>query len=148
MKITPNILSIPPYISTTWKNISTLHVREEAGGALCLVAVLRNQIQVEIPGLEKGEIEVIFEAHAKYTAFADTPPKSPLEGFTFSLPLKNEGSLIDSLGPTMQHNADQADLPALPPDVLAKIATVARAFGLEDTSLLKDPEPSCNCIYC
>jgi hypothetical protein len=31
---------------------------------------------------------------------------------------------------------------------LEKITTVARAFGLADTSALQDPEPNCNCVYC
>jgi hypothetical protein len=48
----------------------------------------------------------------------------------------------------MQHNPGQSDLPPIPPDVLKKISLIAKAFGLEDTSTLAQPEPNCNCVYC
>jgi hypothetical protein len=152
MKITPKILSIPPYLSTTWKNISTIHVREEAEGFL-LIVILQNRVQVEVPGLDKETVDAVFEAHAKYAESEVSLPKNPLSNpldgpFSFSLPLRSDGQMIDSLGSSMQHSPDQADLPPLPPEVLEKITTVARAFGLEDASSLQNPEPNCNCIYC
>ena len=64
MKITSRILSIPPYLSTTWKNISSLYVNAEED-RLTLVVRLQNQIQVEVPGLSKELIHEIFEAHSK-----------------------------------------------------------------------------------
>ena len=148
MKITPKILSIPPYLSTTWKNIASLHVREEPAG-FRLIVILQNRIQVEVPGLDKIEVDSIFEAHAKYAEADGIVVKSPLEGpFSFSLPLRPEGQTIDSLGPSMRHTPEQSDLPPLPPDVLEKITMVARAFGLESASPLLKAEPDCNCVYC
>lgn len=144
MKITSRILSIPPYLSTTWKNVSSLHVREE-GGRSTLIVLLQNRMQVEVPGLDKATVDAIFEAHVKSAeADAFSLPDSP---YTFSLPLKGDGSL-EVLTSSMQHNPDQANLPPLPPDVLKKIATVARAFGMEDLVALPLPEPDCNCMYC
>ena len=147
MKITAKILSIPPYLSTTWKNISTIHVQQESTGYR-LIVTLQSRVQVEVPGLDKRTVDEIFEAHAKY-AEAETPqPKNPLDGpFSFSLPLKADGATIDSLGP-MQHNPEQRDLPSLPPEVIEKITMIAQAFGLENASTLPDPEAQCNCIYC
>ena len=148
MKITPNILSIPPYISTAWKNISAIYSRAGLSG-IQLIIVLHNRAQVEIPGLDPKEIGQILEAHAKYMETEETPIKSPLENpLSFSLPLHVDGQTIDSLGPAMQHNPNQANLPDLPPEILEKITVVARAFGLEDTSMLKNPQPNCHCIYC
>jgi hypothetical protein len=149
MKITTTILSIPPYLSTTWKNISSLHVREERG-AFTLVVILQNRVQVEVPGLDKGTIDAVFEAHAHY-AEESTPknrPLNPLDSpFSFSLPLQADGP-IDTLGSGMQHNPEQADLPPIPPEVLKKITMIARAFGLDDASALPKAEPHCNCAYC
>lgn len=146
MKITASILSIPPYLSTTWKNISSLHVREE-NGAFTLIVLLQNRVQVEVPGLDKQTIDAIFDAHAR-SAEEHALAKNPLEGpFSFSLPLRADGP-IDTLGSSMQHNQDQANLPPLPPEVLKKITMIARAFGLEDTSSLPKAEPGCNCVYC
>lgn len=147
MKITSTVLSIPPYLSTTWENISSLHVREEEG-SFTLVALLQNNVQVEAPGLDKAAIDAIFEAHARY---ADPAPaaKSPLDGpFSFSLPLNKGEGPINSLGAAMQHNPEQADLPPMEPEVLKKITSIAQAFGLDDASLLPQAEPHCNCVYC
>src|SRR5277367_817608 len=122
MKITSTILSIPPYLSTTWKNISSLLIREEKGH-FTLVVILQNRVQVEVPGLDKATVDSIFEAHARYaeTETEASVFKNPLDGpFNFSLPLKANGP-IDSLGMSMQHNEEQANLPPLPPDVLNKI---------------------------
>jgi len=150
MKITSTILSIPPYLSTTWKNISSLHMREEKG-LFTLVVILQNRVQVEVPGLDKATVDSIFEAHARYAESSEnelSSMKNPLEGpFSFSLPIKPDGP-IDSLGMAMQHNEEQANLPPLPPDVLNKITMIARAFGLDDATTLPKAEPHCNCIYC
>ncbi len=145
MKITSTILSIPPYLSTTWKNISSLHVREERG-AFTLIVLLQNRVQVEVPNLKKDAIDEIFEAHAR-SAEEQVIPKIFEGPFSFSLPLKGD-SPIEGLGSSIQHNPEQANLPPLPPDVLKKIGIVARAFGVDDISSLPKVEPHCNCMYC
>ncbi len=146
MKLTATILSIPPYLSTTWKNISSLLVREE-NGAFTLIVILQNRVQVEVPNLDKASVDAIFEAHAR---FADSEPtnKNPLEGpFSFSIPIKG-GLPMDSMGAAMQHNPEQADLPPMSPEVLDRITSIAKAFGLSDSSVLPKAEPHCNCVYC
>lgn len=146
MKITPKILSIPPYLSTTWKNISSLHMKEE-GDTFTLIVLLQNRVQIEVPGLNKETIDEIFEAHARSAEEVTVIP-NPLESpFNFSVPVKPDGS-FDALTTSMQHNPEQADLPLIPPDVLKKITMIARAFGLEETSSLDKPIPDCNCVYC
>lgn len=142
MKITTTILSIPPYLSTAWKNISSLHVREERG-LFTLMVWLENGTQVEVPSLDSSTVDEIFKAHARFLE-ESSPLKNPI---SFSLPLKPEGP-IETLGASMQHNPAQSHLPPLPPEVLEKITLIARAFGLEDSSFLTPPEPECGCIYC
>jgi hypothetical protein len=147
MKITPTILSISPYLSTTWDNITSLHSRNEKG-SLTLIVHLQNLTTVEVPNLSQTELDAIFDAHAKFTESKLTPrlPNLP-SPFNFSLPLKTDGP-IGSLGSSMEHNPDQADLPPIPTEILKKIAMIAKAFGLEDASFLQKPEPHCNCTYC
>lgn len=144
------MLSIPPYLSTSWKNISSLQTIEE-DGFFRLIVLLQNKTKVEIPRLNKEMVERIFDAHSRYSEseIAAKSPHHPMNGpFSFSLPIPSDGAIIDSLGSSMQHNEEQANLPPLAPDILKKIGTVARAFGLEDLSLLPNPKTDCNCIYC
>ncbi|MBX7067370.1 MAG: hypothetical protein K1X28_09075 [Parachlamydiales bacterium] len=145
MKITSKILSIPPYLSTTWKNISSLHVRPD-GTLFTLVVLLQNRAQIEVPNLDKTTIDEIFEAHAR-SADEEGFPLFPLDSpFSFSLPLGSDGLLDSSGGPSFQHNPDQASLPPLQPELLKKIAIVTRSFGLEE--FLTKAEEGCNCMYC
>lgn len=155
MKITSKVLSIPPYISTTWTNISSLHVKEESG-TYRLVIMLHDGPQVEIPNLDRNLIDEIFHAHAQSAeepSSVEMQTRKIAEEFplSFTLPLKNEGTgtMIDTFGNPTQHNPEQADLPPLPPGVLKKITAIASAFGLE-ASLPNMPkaEPGCHCIYC
>lgn len=148
MKITPKLLSIPPYISTAWGNISSLHIKEKDGISHLSIS-LNDGIQVEIPNLPQQEIDSIFQAHAEFSSCETILPKSLIDNsFSFSLPIKTEGSMIESLGSQMQHNPEQSDLPQIPPHVLEKIASLVKAFGIEDASVLDRAEPDCNCVYC
>ncbi len=153
MKITSKVLTIPPYISTTWENISSLHVKEELG-TYRLIVLLKDGPQVEIPNLDRGAIDAIFNAHAQFTeeSALETHARKVVEDspISFTLPLKADadGNVIEAFGPTTQHNPDQADLPPLPPNVLKKIGAIASAFGVESLPSLPKAEPGCNCIYC
>lgn len=140
-KITNDLLSIPPYISTSWSNISSLHVKENQ----LLQIGLQNGSQVEIPGLDPQTIFDIFSMHAKYleqknvqvstTNQPDVPLRIGIEG-------------IDNLGSALQHNQEQANTPDLPVEILSKIALIAKAVGVEDPAILPKPEPHCNCMHC
>lgn len=148
MKITPRLLSIPPYISTAWKNVSSLFVRERQIGQVLVVSLLDGS-QVEIPNLAKEEIDAIFQAHAELSTWESSIPRNLLDGsFSFNLPIKTDGSMLESIGSQMQHNPEQSDLPPIPPHVLEKIKVILRSLGLEDASVLEKAESNCNCIYC
>lgn len=148
MKITANILSIPPYISVAWKDVSSLHTKSDAfGQPSILVVALRNQMQVEVPDLEREVLEEIFNTFARHHEELPLEKKRFEEPFHFSIPLK-KGFSNDLFPPTTAHNPQQANLPPLPPDMLEKVTQIAKIFGLEDTSLLPQPEPKCNCVHC
>jgi len=140
MKITSSILSIPPYISTTWERVASLHA-DENQGLFSLIITLKDDTRIEVPNLENSVIQSIFETYEK---LAD---KNTLERpVHFNLPIKTSG-VLENFESALNHNPDLANLPPLPPEVLTKISTVVKAFDLDKMDLPK-AEPHCNCVYC
>ena len=168
MKINPKILSIPPYISTSWKNIASLHVEnypENYPPTLVLVVTLLSGVRIEVPHLEQVMIEGIFAAHTRYLEQEERPPQkishpSPInfppinisgeqaQILSLGLPLQNAIVGMDHLGSLLQHNPEQADSPDLPSDVLQKIAQLSKTMGIDDPNAVPKPEPHCNCVHC
>lgn len=147
MKITSRILSIPPYLSTTWKNIVSLHIRPDQN-LFTLIVLLQNRVQIEVPGLDKEIVDEIFEAHARF-ADEEGAPKFPIDSpFSFSLPFLSEKSADEIVSTSFQHNPEQSDLPPLETSILQKIVSVIKAFGQENLPFSKKPEENCNCMYC
>ena len=154
MKITPQILSIPPYLSTTWSEIASMFVKEESSG-LSLTIVLQGGHQVIIPSLSQAVITAIFDAHAKYI-HSNTTPKIETHSdqerpssFGLTLPFtQSDGNTIDVFGSAAEHNPAQAHFPPLPPMVLKKIAAIAQALGLNFLPNFSKAEPGCNCVFC
>ena len=70
MKITDKLISIPPYISTSWDKISSLHMSESN-----LIISLLDQTRITIPQLSPGDLQEIFNAHAHYLELHDTDQK-------------------------------------------------------------------------
>jgi hypothetical protein len=145
MKINHQVLSIPPYISTSWKNINSILV-DQSGN---LVILLHTNAKISIPSLEKSIINVIFDAHAKFLE-NDEKEKSQKAGSNFSMgvPLKIGVDGIESLGSALQHNPANANSPDLPPDVLNKIASISKIMGVQSPEMIPKAEPHCNCPHC
>ena len=160
MKINTKILSIPPYISTSWKNISSLHV-ENQSSMLVLIVTLISGVRIEIPHLQSAALEEIFATHARTMEQEEKPAQSKLPlktPFSFpggheqilslGFPIRNGLTNIESLGSLLQHNPDQANSPDMPPDILQKIAQLSKTLGIEDPNAIPKPEPHCNCMHC
>lgn len=159
MRINHKILSIPPYISTSWKNIASLHV-ERVEEQLILVINLTSGAKVKVPHLEPQIIEAIFAAHAKFmeqdpatiASKAGSPPSPnafPESLLNMGFPLRIGSAGLEGIGGLMQHNPEQSDAaPTIPPEILNKIAAVAKAVGIDDPNAFPKPEPHCNCIHC
>ncbi len=152
MKINTKILNIPPHISTSWENISSLSLKDNQ----ILVIELRSGSRVEIPDLPKSIVDAIFDMHAKYldedTESAAPAPKqedflSPFTNASFKIGGMGIGGL-ESMSSAMQHNSDQRDAPDLPPEILGKIASISKVLGMDDPNNLPKPEPHCNCVHC
>ena len=141
MKINNQILSLPPYISTSWKNVNSLSV-DLSGN---LIILLHSNAKIIIPNLEKSVINVIFDAHAKYIEQETSPKKGG--DFLGSPFLKIGAEGIESLGSAMQHNPLQANAPDLPKDILEKIVSITKAMNIE-TDIMPKPEANCNCVHC
>lgn len=161
MKVNQKILSIPPYISTSWKNVLSLHLDKSQGHTVLMIGLL-NGATISIPHLSPPELEAIFAAHQKHleqeTATLNDAPKNPPipsiipginleEGSVVSFPLRL-GVEGNSMGNLLQHNPEAADSPDLPNELLAKIAHLTRAIGFDNPDQFPKAEPHCNCMHC
>ena len=156
IRINSRVLSIPPFISTTWSQIDFIRQIENK-----ISVNLKNGEVVNLTDIAEEHVENIFEMHADYLekncdqatqcpTCSNRPQRNKglkrnIESAIFSLSL---GPGMDGFQSIMQHNQDFSDAPDLPSEVLTKICEVARAtFGLE---LLESSEPvlHCNCFHC
>lgn len=160
IKINDKALSIPPYISTSWKNINTLYTKEKEH-QIFLIILLHSGTTIEIPYLDPSIIDAIFFAHKKFLEEeakkqleVKKVPFFPKEGkLSFSLsspfPLMGPVEGAESLGTLLQHNPEQAEVPDLPPEILNKIVSVSSSLGMDlDQMNIPKGEPHCNCVYC
>lgn len=150
--ITDKILSIPPYVSTTWSCIATLHMK---GGLLAIT--LKDGDTLNIPSLNPETVQSIFEHHAAYLEKEQSePPVSDIAKFKEIMGHSGEpsvrfafGTSMENLGVgIMQHNPEQKDAPDLPQEILQKIGTIAKIMGSTDDLALPQPESGCNCFHC
>lgn len=144
MKITEQLLSIPPYISTSWENVSSLSVN--SSGALEIS--LYDGSKVEISNLSGEALEQIFEFHAKSL----DKPQRDLMPSSFGLTFDDNGVVLsgmENFTGMMQHDPNQSNAPNMPAEILAKITEMSKAIGIdEDTFNIPESEPHCNCPYC
>lgn len=159
MKINNKILSIPPHISTSWKNVRAIHTR----GNIVIVH-LNDGETINIPGLSPEIIQHIFASHASFIEEDAITSNNPADGAAskFNNPLlqafniEQGGDLpfrlgianMEGMGAALQHNSAQKDMPDLPQPILQKIAAIAKIVSPEDIHNLPKPEPHCNCMHC
>lgn len=157
LKINDKILSIPPYISTTWSNISALRTK----GSL-LVVMLKDGETINISGLTDEQVEQVFSCHAAYLEKETIPTAqqgpSQLPGPIFSrgeiIPFGETTTLsfafgtLDGMNNAMQHNPQQANMPDLPQEILAKIGEIVKAIGAFDDLRMPVAQSGCNCMHC
>lgn len=155
MKITPQVLSLPPYISTTWQHIAALHVRQEEDTSILVIDFI-NGNRIEISRLEPAIVEQIFSAHLAYNENSisiepttHTAEKSDLANlFNLRLPAKFFSEGIDKIAGVLQHNPEAADTADLPQELLDKVATMVQSLNIEDSTSIPQPVEDCNCLFC
>jgi hypothetical protein len=158
-RINSRILSIPPFISTSWKNIVSIHLENEGGQPL-LIINLTNGSRIQLPPLDPPIMGVIFTAHADSlesdlpslsnhlpSTPQNPPANEPLMTFDLS-PIKIGMAGLENLGSALQHSPEQSESPNLPQEILEKITSISKAMGIEDPNLLPRAEPHCNCVHC
>ncbi len=156
MKINHQILSIPPYISTSWKNVAAISLDTRVEGPV-LVIQLQQGHSIEIPHLDGPIMELIFAAYEKHlespqttlpTETSQTPSLFGGGSTSFAFPFPIDASQIDNFPGLLQHNPEQSDAEDLPEEILDKIASVSKMLGVKDLQTLPQPEPHCNCMHC
>lgn len=151
IKINDKILSIPPYISTSWSRIAALHMK---GSTLAITLVDGDTIQ--IPNLDTEHVTLIFQYHTMHLEKGYSLSSNQEVGkFKGMMEQIDEpairvafGSPLEGLGTMMQHNPNQADAPNLPPEILQKISAIAKIVGPPDEILMPKAEVGCNCFHC
>lgn len=160
MKITNLLFCLPPYLSTTWDNIASLHMRETT-----LAVTLNNGDTVLIPNLPQEALNKIFMTHAtvleieeKMEQSAQGLPFSPQNGiipflqFVHSnmseIPFQIGMTSADGVATPLQHDPSAADADDIPAEILEKIVSVVRAISNDDLESFPIPEPECNCPHC
>lgn len=159
MKITEKILSIPPYISTSWENVRSLQVDSQSDTSILVITLYDNKT-VYVRGLNTTLIEAIFAMHAKVIQQVQEKPRtlSELGDIDFlkgnlnpelpDLPIRFGIATDEGMSPITRHNPAQADAPNLPPEILNKVAAVAKILGIDGQASLSLTEADCNCFHC
>lgn len=146
--INEKFLNIPPFISTQWDEVKFIHLQETT-----LVVEMKQGVAVRIPNLSQEMIEVIFSAHSLYLKKQETAPSQHIvEHARIQItPIRLGGSAnpaFEQFNSSMQHNPELAQAPDFPPEVLQKIAAIAKVVMPNHPVQLPKAEPHCNCPHC
>lgn len=156
-KITDTLVSIPPYVSTSWEQIAALERHDST-----LYIILLSGAKLTVPNLSEELLSSIFSLHAqKIEKRSHTHPKNePLpqdntldsiqKGFKdlVSITMKLGVNALGQLGQVLEHNPSHAHLPPLPPEMIERIKTIKNIISKEDLKSLKPPVEHCHCLYC
>lgn len=149
IKINEKILSLPPYISTSWKNIISLQIDNRFGSPVLIIELISGS-RIEVPHLDSHVIDHIFSVHALSLENPDSKKIGEAVSFTLPFNLLAGGLLpgIEGMSALLQHNLEQASTPDLPKELLDKMVDTAKNIGIDDVSSLPKAEPHCNCPHC
>lgn len=150
MKVTHKIISIPPYISTSWDKVSSLHLSDKN-----LVITLKDDTHISIPQLSPANIEEIFAAHALYLEQQETkePQTHATQAVSASIeqiatPFRILFGTLESISQALQHNPAYSNLAALPQEIVSKIEMLGKTLPPEELANFLHPVSGCNCMYC
>lgn len=146
-KIDNHIICIPPYVSTTWDQVTFVQTEvDPATEQLIVLLHLANGKLISVPNLDASIIDIIFNAHLKHleqkksTGFSF--PMEQIAGFKIGFPG------VENLHDLMQHDLSKSQTPDLPKEVLEKISGMAKLVTGGDLEAFPKPEPHCNCMHC
>ncbi len=142
MKITNKFLSLPPYLSTSWKNIASLSIETSEDGSFLCVELSKGS-KIKIPGLGSSVIDTVFSTYAH---FLEEENEDPPLSFSPNLAISLPG--LSSITAAFQHNSEQSNTPPFPAGLLEKISTFIKGVIPEDLSQYAKPKQGCYCPYC
>ncbi|MCH9627091.1 MAG: hypothetical protein S4CHLAM2_07250 [Chlamydiales bacterium] len=165
VKIDEKLICIPPHISTTWDQVTSLQSKENPETKKFTLAIhLLDGKVVQIPEIESSIVDVAFSAHMKHLGKKPTTedPKTvggmlqqmtglsadQLSGMPIRFGISSGMPGMENLETAFQHNQAQADLPDMPQEVLEKISEMAKMMLGGDLGSFPKPEPHCNCTHC
>lgn len=152
MKINDKLLSIPPYISTSWGYVKSLQMK----GPFLMITLMGGE-SITIPNLKSDIIELIFSVHADFLEKnihkateqnMMTHSHQVINPDNSEMPFKLGLGSIDGIGNPLIHNPAQKDAVDIPKPILQKIAAIARIISPEDLIAMPKAEPGCNCLHC
>lgn len=157
MKINEFFISVPPYLSLSWKEVAVIFMKESD-----LFIKLKSGQTLLVPQLTPEQIEAVFTCHARFleleilrthsmTRFMGPfPLPFPLD--TLELP---EGPLAFKIGTSegvihaLGHNPALAKSPPLPEEILNKIVAITKHLGIVGNGQkIPQATPECNCFFC
>lgn len=142
MKITDKFLSIPPYLSVSWREVAFVRAKGDD-----LVITLKNGDTSVIPSLTPEEKELVFQCHSRFLeqeALLMRPPFA--QGHLMPISFKigtPEGTVT-----AFEHNPEQKDSPPIPKEILDKIVDSTQGIPGVELKDLPMGEPNCNCFFC
>lgn len=168
VKIDEKLICIPPYISTTWDQVSFLQSGEDPETGLFILTIhLTEGKTVRIPDLDASLVDIAFSAHVKYletktsqASKAGDENKSmgnllqQLTGLSPdqipNMPIRFGISGIEGMPgmEALQHNAAHANAPDMPTEILEKITGMIKMLSNGEISSFPKPELHCNCPHC
>ena len=152
--INERLLSIPPRLSVSWREVSSLYQKSES-----LHIVLKGGEQIVVDDLEAELLDTIFHHHALFLEKRAEERHREMLGpaglAKWAPPFAEGGETmmkiglppLDAMGMMVEHNPEQKDAPPLPADLLEKVSGVIRLLT-DDPEGLPKPEGDCQCFHC
>lgn len=158
MKINEHFISIPPYVSVSWKEVAALQIVEND-----MIIHLKGGNNVLLPQISVEQTKLIFDFHQRYldqesmaAPFASSPFSMGRMGSPFpfetsdlaELPIAFKIGTPDGVVSALGHNPAQAESTDLPKEILDKISSVTKSMGMAPQDSLPLGEDHCNCFFC
>lgn len=163
-KITEKVICIPPYISSTWDQVSFLQTEEEVEGTLALMIHLTDGKVVRIPHLDSSIIDITFGAHLRYLEGAAVVEQkeaagpmgliqhllglSPEQVSALPIRLGIAKLPIENMEAAFQHNPAQSGAANLSKEAVESTVQFIKVLSNGDLASFPKPEPHCNCTHC
>ncbi len=134
MIINKHVLSIPPYISTSWRDIELLL----SDGHSTLNIYLKNGTLVRIAHLPKEQLDLIFAIHQEI--LLQKPALIPTQALD---PL-----LFNFAGPFLEHDETLSDSSPLPEEVKERLRSLIQGLPKIEAQRLPPIHENCHCPHC